>query len=81
MAKEMLARKTEWNEVRLPPEVAGWFSEVEYFEVIVTRKGRLLLSPVEPEQKEEKVREEIQELGVQEDDLRAAAEALLRNRS
>ena len=81
MAKEMLARKTEWNEVRLPPEVAGCFSEVEYFEVIVTRKGRLLLSPVEPEQKEEKVREEIQELGVQEDDLRAAAEALLRNRS
>ena len=81
MAKEMLARKTEWNEVRLPPEVAGRFSEVEYFEVIVTRKGRLLLSPVEPEQKEEKVREEIQDLGVQEDDLRAAAEALLRNRS
>ncbi|MFP4647568.1 MAG: hypothetical protein ACLFMS_00015 [Halorhodospira sp.] len=77
----VLARKTEWNEVRLPPEVAGRFSEVEYFEVVVTRKGRLLLSPVNPEEKEERVKEEIQELGVTEADLRAAAEALLGRRS
>ncbi len=80
MTKKILARKTEWNEVHLPPEVAGRFSEVEYFEVMVTRKGRLLLSPVPPEEKTEKVREEIEGLGVQEDDLRAAAEALMRQK-
>ncbi|MBK1725880.1 AbrB/MazE/SpoVT family DNA-binding domain-containing protein [Halorhodospira neutriphila] len=77
MARELLARKTEWNELRLPPEVAGQYADVEYFEVVVTRKGRLLLSPVQPEEQEAKVREEIQELGVAEDDLRAAARALL----
>ncbi|MBK5937563.1 MULTISPECIES: hypothetical protein [Halorhodospira] len=77
----VLARKTEWNEVRLPPEIAGQFSDVDYFEVVVTRKGRLLLSPVNPQEKEERVKEEIQELGVAEDDLRAAAAALLGKRS
>lgn len=77
MAGKMLARKTEWNEVKLPPEIAGHYSEVDYFEVVLTHKGRLLLAPVAPEQKQQRVKEEIRDLGIEEDDIRAAAKALL----
>ncbi|MBK1734183.1 hypothetical protein CKO15_02570 [Halorhodospira abdelmalekii] len=80
MSHKMLARKTDWNEVQLPPEIAGRYSNIDYFEVVLTHKGRLLLAPVPPERKQQRVKEEIRELGIEEDDIRAAARALLAQR-
>ncbi len=72
----MLAKKTDWNRLTLPPDIARKFAQVDYFDVREA-KGVLLLTPVrERAQAEKKLRGELQQLGISEDDIRAAAAAL-----
>ncbi len=72
----MLAKKTDWNRLTLPPELARKFANIDYFDVREA-KGVLLLTPVrEKAQAEKRIRGELQQLGINEDDIRAAAAAL-----
>lgn len=70
----MMVKKTDWNLITLPHEIAQQFIDVEYFEVRAAA-DRILIEPYRGDPQEQ-LREEVKEWGVSEDELRELARAL-----
>jgi hypothetical protein len=68
----VLAKKTSKNQLTLPKAVVANYPDVEYFDVR-DEGGRIVLVPVRPNQADS-VREKLQQLGIQEEDIGAAVE-------
>lgn len=68
----MLAKKTSKNQITLPKRIADQFPRAEYFEVSA-EGGRIVLRPVEVDPLG-RVQEKLAEIGLDEDDIRAAVE-------
>jgi hypothetical protein len=68
----MLTKKTSKNQITLPKRVVEKFPGADYFEV-TTEGARIILRPVHVDPVG-RVREKLEELGIGEDDVRAAVE-------
>jgi hypothetical protein len=66
----VLTKKTSKNQITLPKRIADQFPAVDYFEV-TAEAGKIILRPVDIAQLL-RVREKLAELGLDEDDIRAA---------
>ncbi|MCI0468723.1 MAG: AbrB/MazE/SpoVT family DNA-binding domain-containing protein [Nitrospirae bacterium] len=70
----MLAKKTSRNQITLPKDIAKEFPDIDYFDIIVDER-KIILLPVEmtPEGMTlEGIREKIQKLGIDENDVHDA---------
>lgn len=70
----MLAKKTSKNQLTLPRQVAGAFQGIDYFDVSV-KENSIILRPVKitpAESTLEGVRDRIEALGLQEEDIQKA---------
>jgi hypothetical protein len=66
----MLAKRTSKNQITLPKAIASRFPGTDYFDARI-EGGSIVLRPVRPDQIEE-VRRKLAQLGITEDDVRAA---------
>jgi len=70
----MLAKKTSKNQLTLPKEIAGHFTETEYFDVSVKDK-KIILIPVKITHSDrtlEGMRDKMKKLGIMEGDVAGA---------
>lgn len=65
-----LAKKTSKNQITLPKKVVEQFPDIEYFDVRVG-KGAIVMYPIDVN-KADRVREKLDELGIDEQDIRNA---------
>jgi hypothetical protein len=66
----MLTKKTSKNQITLPKRIVEQFPAVDYFEV-TAEAGKIVLRPVDVDPLA-RVREKLAELGLDDDDIRAA---------
>ena len=66
----MLAKRTSKNQITLPKKIADRFPGTEYFDARV-EGGSIVLKPVRPDQVDE-VRRKLVEIGITEEDVKAA---------
>lgn len=70
----MLAKKTSKNQLTLPKKVAGIFAGIDYFDISV-KDDSIILKPVKITPAEpaiERVRDNIEALGMKDDDINEA---------
>ncbi len=65
-----LAKKTSKNQITLPKKVVEQFPDIEYFDVRVG-EGAIVMYPIDVN-KADRVREKLDELGIDEQDIRDA---------